>query len=61
MLSLYNLQDVKLEIEPKFFRKVDIPIQIPDDTKVREFLNWKPTISIEKTLKDLVDYWLGEI
>tara|TARA_R110000824_G_scaffold396624_1_gene598314 strand:- start:1266 stop:2249 length:984 start_codon:yes stop_codon:yes gene_type:complete len=61
MLELYNLSDVKLEIEPKFFRKVDIPIQIPDDTKVRKFLNWKPTILIEKTLKDLVQYWLGEI
>lgn len=61
MLELYSLENVKLEIEPKFFRKVDIPIQIPDDSKVRNFLNWKPTIPIEKTLKDLVDYWLGEI
>jgi len=61
MLELYNLEDVCLEIEPKFFRKVDIPIQVPDDSKVREFLDWEPTIPIEKTLKDLVDYWLGEI
>jgi GDPmannose 4,6-dehydratase len=61
MLRIYNLEDVKLEIEPKFFRKVDIPIQIPDDTKVREFLDWKPSIAIEDTLKDLVEYWLGEI
>ena len=61
MLELYNLEDVKLEIEPKFFRKVDIPVQIPDDSKVRDFLNWQPSIKIEKTLKDLVEYWLGEI
>jgi len=61
MLELYNLQGIKLEIEPKYFRKVDIPIQIPDDSKVRDFLDWQPTISIEKTLKDLVEYWLGEI
>jgi len=61
MLELYDLQNVRLEIEPKFFRKVDIPIQIPDDSKVREFLDWQPTIAIEKTLKDLVEYWLGEI
>ena len=61
MLELYNLKNVSLEIEPKFFRKVDIPIQIPDDTKVRNFLDWSPSIKIEKTLKDLVEYWLGEI
>ncbi|MAE81329.1 MAG: hypothetical protein CMB80_01245 [Flammeovirgaceae bacterium] len=61
MLDLYDLSDVELEIEPKFFRKVDIPIQIPDDSKVREFLSWKPLIPIETTLGDLVDYWLAEI
>ena len=61
MLQMYDLPDVKLEIEPKYFRKVDIPIQIPDDSKVRKFLDWKPTIPIETTLKDLVEYWLGEI
>ena len=61
MLDIYNLKNVSTQIEPKFIRKVDIPIQIPDDTKVRELLNWKPTIPIEKTLKDLVDYWLEEL
>ena len=61
MLQMHNLEDTKLEIEPKYFRKVDIPIQIPDDSKVRNFLNWKPSIPIEKTLRDLVDYWLEEV
>ena len=61
MLEMYGLEDVKLEIEPKFFRKVDIPIQIPDDTKVRKLLDWTPGIKIEKTLRDLVEYWMGEV
>jgi GDP-4-dehydro-6-deoxy-D-mannose reductase len=62
MLDLANLRGlVRLEIEPKFFRKVEIPVQIPDDSKVRELLNWAPTIPIEKTLEDLLNYWLGEI
>tara|TARA_R110002020_G_scaffold161175_6_gene346056 strand:- start:4991 stop:5971 length:981 start_codon:yes stop_codon:yes gene_type:complete len=61
MLDIYDLKDVKLEIEPKFFREVDIPIQIPDDSKVRKFLNWKPSIPIQQTLKDLVEYWLKEV
>ena len=62
MLDLTNLKEqVTLEIEPKFLRKVEIPVQIPDDTKVRELLNWKPSIDITSTLKDLVDYWLKEL
>lgn len=62
MLDLSGLEGrVKQEIEPKYFRKIDIPVQIPDDSKVRELLNWKPKIKIEKTLKDLVNYWINRL
>lgn len=62
MLEISGLSEkVSLEIEPKFFRKVDIPIQIPDDSKTRNLINWKPLISIEKTLSDLLDYWMKEV
>ena len=62
MLDLANLTGkVKLEIEPKFLRKVEIPVQIPDDSKVRALLNWKPAIPIEQTLQDLLNYWLKEL
>jgi len=62
MLSQANLLGkVQLEIEPKFLRKVEIPIQIPDDSKVRNLLNWEPSVPIEKTLQDLVNYWLEEL
>ena len=62
MLELFDLTGkVELEIEPKFFRKVEIPVQIPDDSKVRGLLNWVPKIPIEKTLEDLVNYWLKEL
>jgi len=62
MLNMSGLTEtVKLEIEPKFFRKVEIPVQIPDDSKVRQLLGWEPKYSIEQTLKDLLDYWLKEL
>lgn len=62
MLSQANLLGkVQLEIEPKFLRKVEIPVQIPDDSKVRNLLGWEPRIPINKTLQDLVDYWLKEL
>jgi len=62
MLELSKLTGkVELEIEPKFLRKVEIPIQIPDDSKVRKLLNWEPSIPIEQTLQDLIDYWLNRL
>lgn len=60
MLELHDL-DVKLETDPKLLRPVDILVQNPDSTKVKKYLDWEPSISIETTLKDLVGYWLKEI
>jgi GDPmannose 4,6-dehydratase len=62
MLELSGLAgQVELEIEPKFLRKVEIPVQIPDDSKVRSLLSWSPSIPIEQTLQDLLNYWLKEL
>jgi len=62
MLDLYNIKHiVSFEIDEKLYRPIDIPVQNPDSSKVRSFLNWKPSIPIEKTLKDLVEYWLERV
>lgn len=60
MIQLYNLK-IKTVIDDKLYRKIDIPAVYPDSHKVREFLDWKPSIPIEKTLKDLVEYWLEKV
>ena len=36
---------------------LDIPIQTPDSTKLKNLTGWEPKIPIEKTLVDLLDYW----
>jgi GDP-4-dehydro-6-deoxy-D-mannose reductase len=60
MLECFNVM-AELVVDDNLYRPIDIPVQIPDDSKVRKLLNWKPSIPIEKTLKDLVDYWLEKI
>jgi GDP-4-dehydro-6-deoxy-D-mannose reductase len=57
MLDMYGLKDIKVEIDPLLYRKFDIPTQYPNSDKVRKFLDWKPNCNINKTLKDLVEYW----
>ncbi|MCP3968241.1 MAG: NAD-dependent epimerase/dehydratase family protein [Lentisphaerae bacterium] len=57
MLSMYGLRDIEVKVDPLLFRKFDIPVQYPDSNKVRKLLGWKPNCNMNKTLKDLVEYW----
>lgn len=57
MLKIENLTGkVKLRKDKKLYRPIDIPVQIPDTSKIRA-LGWVPKIPIEQTLSDLLDYW----
>jgi GDPmannose 4,6-dehydratase len=57
MLTMYDLHNkVEKQIEPKFWRPIDIPVQIPDTSKLKSEIDWKPEIPIHNTLQDLVEY-----
>jgi GDP-4-dehydro-6-deoxy-D-mannose reductase len=38
-------------------RSADIPALVGDNTKLKEATGWKPEIGIDKTLRDVLDYW----
>jgi len=61
LLKLSGLIDVKLEIEPKFWRPIDIQYQDGDSNKLITELNWQPQYTIEQTLSDLLQYWIKKI
>lgn len=61
LIRLSGLTDIKQEIDPKLWRPIDIQYQDGDSTKIREELGWEPTIPIEQTLQDLLDYWCRKI
>lgn len=56
---LIELSDVEVKVEqdPARMRPSDVEILIGDSSKFREATGWKPEIPLEKTLKDIVDYW----
>jgi GDP-4-dehydro-6-deoxy-D-mannose reductase len=56
-----NVSKIRLEKDEKLFRPIDIPSQNANSDKVRGLLGWRPLIPIEKTLADLVNWWLDEI
>jgi GDP-4-dehydro-6-deoxy-D-mannose reductase len=48
---------IKIEIDKTLFRPVDNPELYCDSSKMKQITNWEPTILIEKTLKDTLDYF----
>lgn len=56
---LLSMTDKKVEIvqDPGRMRPSDINILQGDCTKFREATGWKPEISFEQTMKDLLEYW----
>jgi nucleoside-diphosphate-sugar epimerase len=58
LLEMTGLKDrVKITVDPKLVRPIDIPVQICDTRKCRELTGWKPAIPIRKTLEDLLQYY----
>ena len=61
LIEISRLDNVKKEIDPKFYRKIDIQIQIPNTEKLRNLTGWRPEISLDKTLNDLFNYWIKKL
>jgi GDP-4-dehydro-6-deoxy-D-mannose reductase len=49
--------EVEVKVDPQRLRPSDVEILIGDSTKFRERTGWAPTIPLETTLSDLLDYW----
>lgn len=48
---------VSIQEDPARMRPSDVPVLIGDNTKFVEKTGWKPEISFEKTMSDLLNYW----
>lgn len=61
--KLLSFSKGKLEIKvvPELLRPSDVTLQIPSTEKFSKETGWKPEIPLEKTLKDILDYWRQEL
>lgn len=57
--KLLELSEVEVEVEqdPKLMRPTDIPVLVGDSAKLRELTGWRPTISLDRSLKDVIGWW----
>jgi GDP-mannose 4,6-dehydratase len=55
--SKFEYDQVEQQIYEPYYRPIDIQVQVGDSSSLREITNWKPSIDISTTMKDLLDYW----
>jgi GDP-4-dehydro-6-deoxy-D-mannose reductase len=57
LLKMSSVKGIKIEEDPQYVRPTSVPRLIGDTSKFRNLTNWKPKISIDKTLADTLEYW----
>ena len=48
---------VRVTVDPARYRPIDQPIVVGDPTRIATELGWTPSISLERTADDLLEYW----
>jgi len=52
---------VEIEIDPARVRSNEVAEIVGDSSKIRNETGWSPTIPLEKTARDLLDYWREKV
>ena len=61
LINLSTHKSIKYQIDKERLRPIDADLQIPDTSKFIKKTGWKPVITYEKTLEDLLNYWRKRI
>lgn len=58
LISMSTIKDkISIEVDPERLRPIDADLQVPNTNKFFSHTGWKPEISFEKTMNDLLNYW----
>jgi GDP-4-dehydro-6-deoxy-D-mannose reductase len=60
LLALSKVK-VKIEVDPERLRPSDVPILLSDSSKFMSLTGWEPRIPLERTFRDLLDYWRDRV
>jgi GDP-mannose 4,6-dehydratase len=61
LINQSTVPNIEIVTDPERLRPIDADLQIPNTTKFRNHTGWKPEISFETTMKDLLDYWRNKV
>ena len=52
---------VAVRVDEALLRPHDAPLVLGDPRRIREEVGWEPRLALGDTLRDLLDYWRGEV
>jgi GDP-4-dehydro-6-deoxy-D-mannose reductase len=52
---------ITIEQDAERLRPTEVPLMVGDCTKIREQTGWRPQISFEQSLQDVLDYWREQV
>jgi GDP-mannose 4,6-dehydratase len=61
LISLSTVENISVEIDQDRLRPIDADLQVPNTNKFFNHTGWKPEISFERTMLDLLQYWRNQI
>ena len=57
MITDLSTADIKVEVDEKKLRPIDIPEIYPDVSKIYAATGWKAHIPVKQTLLDMLEYY----
>ena len=57
LVSLSEVKKIKIIEDPARLRPIDADLQIPNTKKFMNATGWRPRITFQKTMTDLLNYW----
>tara|TARA_Y100000389_G_scaffold143669_1_gene141961 strand:+ start:552 stop:1574 length:1023 start_codon:yes stop_codon:yes gene_type:complete len=62
LISISSIKsDLTIELDKSRLRPIDADLQIPNTKKFEDHTGWKPEITFEKTMLDLLNYWRKKV
>ncbi len=61
LLSQSTVQNIKIITDRERLRPIDADLQVPNTKKFQKHTGWKPQISFEETMTDLLQYWRNKV
>lgn len=61
LIGYSGINDIDINIDPARLRKKDVSKVDIDSSKIKKTIGWIPKIKIEKTLEDILFFWLDSL
>lgn len=61
LLSMASVKGIQVEVDHERLRPIDADLQVPNTAKFQAHTGWRPEISFEQTMRDLLHYWRKKV